>query len=71
MKNLTALLTMTTLLSTGVLQAQTTGETAVATAQTATSNQWQNWTFAASAMATAAGAIFVVSMHNGNASSSH
>lgn len=67
MKNLTALLTMTTLLSTGVLQAQTTGETAVATAQTATSNQWQNWTFAATALITATAGIIAVSLDNGTA----
>jgi hypothetical protein len=53
------------------LQAQTTGGTAVATAKTAKSNHWQNWTFAATAVATATGAILAVSLQNGDASSSH
>lgn len=70
MKKLSIIFTLVALLSGTGLQAQTTGGTAVATAKTAKSNNWQNWTFAASAMATAAGAIFVVTMHNGNASSS-
>lgn len=67
MRHLTALLTLTTLLSTGALHAQTTGETAVATAETATSSNWQNWTFAAVSMVTAAAGIVVVSLDNGTA----
>lgn len=73
MKKLGILLTLAALLSGGSLNAQTTGDAAVQTAKTAKSNNWQNWTFAGSALLTAAGAIFVVSMHNGNsvASTSH
>lgn len=52
------------------VQAQTTGEPAVQTVKTAKANNWQNWTFAGSMLLTAAGAIFVVSMHNGNKTSS-
>lgn len=66
MKKLGILLTFMALLSGGSLQAQATGGAAVATAKTAKANNWQNWTFAGSALLTAAGAIFVVSMHNGN-----
>lgn len=70
MKKLKVLLMFAALLSGGKLQAQNTGDAAVATAKTAKSNNWQNWTFAASALVTAAGAVFVVSMHNGNVVSS-
>jgi hypothetical protein len=70
MKNLGIMLTLAALLSGGTLQAQATGNAAVATAKTAKSNNWQNWAFAGSALLTAAGAVFVVSMHNGNSVSS-
>lgn len=66
MNEICTFLTLVALLAGSSLQAQTTGNTAVTTAKTAKENHWQNWTFAASAMATAAGAIFVVSMDNGN-----
>lgn len=70
MKNFKILLAMTALLSGGALQAQATGDTAVQTVKTAKANNWQNWTFAGSMLLTAAGAIFVVSMHNGNKTTS-
>lgn len=66
MRKFGILLAFTALLSGGSLQAQATGDAAVQTVKTAKSNNWQNWTFAGSALLTAAGAIFVVSMHNGN-----
>jgi len=56
---------------TATAQAQTTGEAAVATAKVAKENNWQNWVFAGCALLTAAGAIFVVSMHNGNSASTN
>ena len=67
MKKIPLLLAM--LLTMMNLQAQTTGEAAVATTKTATSTNSQNWTFAAIALVTAAGAIFVISMDNGSPAS--
>ncbi len=45
------------------LQAQT-GDAAVANTETATSG-WQSWTFVATAIVTAATAVFVVSLDSG------
>ncbi|MBX7067488.1 MAG: hypothetical protein K1X28_09685 [Parachlamydiales bacterium] len=70
MKKLKTILALMTLLCGGTLQAQATGDTAVQTVKTVKANNWQNWAFAGSMLLTAAGAIFVVSMHNGNESSS-
>lgn len=65
MKKLTSLLTFLVLLSNTSLYAQNPGGAAVETVRTAKANNWQNWAFAGSALLTAAGAILVVSMHNG------
>jgi glucose/arabinose dehydrogenase len=46
-------------------QAQTQGVASANAAATASSSDWQNWTFAGSALATAAVGIFVVAMGNG------
>ena len=59
------LLPLTVVLASGNLQAQATGTAAVVTAETAKSSNWQSWTFAASAIVTAAGAVFLVSLHDG------
>jgi hypothetical protein len=58
------LLILATFLHSG-LSAQT-GEAAVATAEVAKDNHWQNWTFAALALVVAASAIYVVSIDNGH-----
>ena len=54
------------LLSAASLEAQATGDAAVATATAAKENHWQNWTFVASAALTAATAVLVVSMDDGH-----
>jgi hypothetical protein len=70
MKKLSVFFTFMALVSAESLQAQATGETAVATAQATKDNNWQNWAFAGSALFTAAGAILIVSMDNGHTASS-
>jgi hypothetical protein len=69
MKKLTILLTLTALLSVTGLQAQAPGAGAATASDTGSSNNWQNWTFAGCALATAAAGIFVVAMGNGESSS--
>lgn len=49
-----------------LLEAQAPGEAAIATAQVAKENHWQNWTFLGSAIATATAAIWVIAINNGN-----
>ena len=70
MKQVGILWILIALLFGGNLNAQGTGEAAVQTTQTAKSNNWQNWTFAAVALVIAAGAILVVSMDNGHSAPS-
>lgn len=70
MKKLISIFVLTALLS-GNLQAQQTGAGASTSSNAGLGNNWQNWAFAGSAMVTAACAIFVVSMHNGQSSTSH
>ena len=65
MKKFTILSTFVMLLMNADLEAQATGEASVATVKTAKENHWQNWTFAGSAVLTAATAIFIVSMNDG------
>lgn len=65
MKNATTLLTLTALLLNTSLNAQATGNASVEPVKIAKANNWQNWAFASSALLTAAGAIFVVSINNG------
>ena len=65
MRNFTLLLILFSLLTQGSVSAQTTGVAAVETVETASEGSWQNWVFAGSAILTAAGAIFVVTMNNG------
>lgn len=65
MKKRTTLLTLVTLLINTSLNAQNTGNAAVEPVKTASENNWQNWAFAGSALIIAAGAIFVVSINNG------
>ncbi len=60
------IVTFALIVLTATLQAQTTGETAVSTMRMARSNNWQIWTFASCALATAAGAVFVITMESGN-----
>ncbi len=66
MKNVTTLLILTVLFTGRTLQAQNTGDAAAVTVQEAKSNAWQNWTFAAIALVTAAAAVFIVSMDDGH-----
>jgi len=54
------------LLSIANLQAAETGDAAVATAETAKDNHWQNWTFVGTAAVTAAAAVFLVSLDHGS-----
>ena len=65
MKKLTTIVIFVALLINTNLNAQNTGDAAVEPVKTATANNWQNWAFAGSALLTAAGAIFVVSINNG------
>jgi hypothetical protein len=51
------------------LQAQNTGDAAISNVKETKSNGWQSWTFAAIAFATAAGAVFFVSINNGKRAS--
>ena len=66
MKNYAFFCFLTALIS---ANAQTTGEAAASSAQA--TSEWQNWTFAASALVTAAAAVLVVSIDQGHSPTSH
>lgn len=69
MNRRTILCLLTALLSTANVQAQAPGVGAATASDVGVSNNWQNWTFAGCALATAAAGIIVVSMNNGQSAS--
>ena len=68
MKKSTILLVLIALLSTQILVAQDVGAGAVVASQTSSSNNWQNWVFASSALISAAIGIVIVSLNPGSTS---
>jgi|GEM_PF-2665837 len=46
----------------------TIGEAAVASQKTSSSNEWQNWVFASSALVAAAVGVVIVSLNSGSTS---
>ena len=64
-------LVVSLLLIAASLPAQETGSAASSAASTGGGSEWENWTFAASALVTAAVGIFVVSTQDAASSHGH
>lgn len=65
MKKFIVYIVILSILTGNQLQAQQTGDAAANSSRAVKENNWQNWVFASSAIAAAAGAVFVVTMENG------
>ena len=68
MKKSIFFLILTFLFSTHPLTAQEVGEAAVASTETASSNQWKNWVFASSALVAVVIGVVIVSLNPGSTS---
>ena len=66
-----ALALLAPLISRAPLWADETGAAAASSSDTARSSDWENMTFSATAIFTAAAALFVVSINNGSSGNAH
>ena len=58
-------------LGASAMQAQETGAASVESAQVAQASQWQNWTFAGTAMVTAAAGVCILAADDGHSAQVH